>query len=456
MLEGGHRMDAGCRLIRGYDFNYEHRAAPMKVVEPSKRVLPETSTFYQLRPVTVYTCKGDSVSIELEELKSLSSFLQEEADRTVKTTSISSLRALVETVRGFYTETSLPHSAAIMHVYGEDVNLVTISNLKETICRYVFRTDPFRNSVSIIAGQDFATTVSNCQKFFLSDDCWDPTTSGTWTNVTNVRFVIRSAKKSVFKYPNTGELLFNTAALLDVKEIVEKHFDGTKVTSLDSLRKRGADPTTTMLIADFVTLFTFWSKSIDSMEKFASSIPRDKANDMADTRWLAAHVFFPCHCLAEIVSYYGYKSIFAKTWKDPEKKAYLPLSKEELGNSIPNENFKDESNKFAKNCNGRSKLTRDRYYNIAYAAFIMEYLEFIADVASSTDEVEHMILPALANDLKTKMLESVTSTIKTPGSSRKGRKSKTGMYYMHVFLWKKFHAHVSLFCLCLFHNFCLF
>jgi hypothetical protein len=190
------------------------------------------------------------------------------------------------------------------------------------------------------------------------------------------------SSKNLFTFKN-GNLIFDGQHLINVKKMMDEH-----VQVADGVKFKGSDVNTTIFVADIITLFTFFPDSMVVWEKFASTISGENTSDMADPYWLLFYVFMPCCCLATIVSYFGYKAI---GMKNEETTKYATLSAD----------FWKENSK------SRAKLTQTKYYNMAFAAFVMEYLQFLSYCNTQSAKPNHQKLGEIAKLLQTETKDSI-------------------------------------------------
>jgi hypothetical protein len=413
ILEGSHRMDVGSRLFHGYAFDFDNRACPLKPMKFNNRVLPENSTFFEDRGVIVYVGKKGVTDIPDTQLKAISKQIQKDANRVIATSSVSGIRNLMTFVRTDVFGT-LDTSTTLKKVCGEDIDFQFVNRLKNATSRFAFNEEPFCQSVSIVNGMSedaakkkLATTLENV---------WKYKDGRTWTSQQHVRFIF-DTNCIVEKYDKeiTKKYIFTLDQRIDWTHFDLKYIIDSSMklsAPVKQLAEMGADSLMLCLVSDLVTLFTFFPHTMNKWETFISSIKSESTSDMADSYWLLMHVIWPCHLLANIISFHGYKAIYAKIADTPEVVKLM----EEYEKEKPNAKYKQKSAHWLvkKATVGRAKSTRTRYYNMAFAAFVEHYLDFLSKCNNSTSKHTHKVLPGIAEGMIKAMKESVEPKIKTP------------------------------------------
>jgi hypothetical protein len=210
-----------------------------------------------------------------------------------------------------------------------------------------------------------------------------------------------------------GELFMDASKLLNASRIISQQMIVPPET-VKVLKNIGAEVGSVTLVSDMITLLYFFPSVRTALEEFSSTIQSEATSDMADLWWILMYVFVPCHCLAEVTSHYGFKSLLAKDAVDTTE--YDILNYYEAAAQF----YVDQN----KSSNNRNRPTRRKYYNIAFARFVEHYLRFLASYNKSKETNTHTRLPLIGSAVRQYMATSASAKKKDHKSQRTPRKSK--------------------------------
>lgn len=355
-IEGGHRMDLCTKLIRGFNFGPNCRAAPLTCLPINNRVLPPTSTVYVLRPINIVVETEMSSGINATLLKQYSQDLQDRANRTIKTSPMTMLQTMCEECE---QNIIAPKQNLASFVCGESMKkadfMEVFSKLHEMVATYAFEKSPFRDMIVPRRDEtedDTRKALRNCFTAYVDKGL-------QFTTNEHLRFVL---KMDIVK-EKSGRIQIDERKAIDMRGQLDMLSYDKQSVGITDLRKKGCPQEVTILVYELANLFTFFPVTRQKFLAFVSSITDETREEMEDIFWFLLHVLVPCQTLSEIISNYGFKAVMAK---NNEGKSTSPP-------------FQDAVVEYFKKIKGRSLATRRQIKNIAFALFFEHYLEFLTE-----------------------------------------------------------------------------
>ena len=374
-------MAIGHMLFTGSSLTKETKASPLPRVNPGQRIIPESSTFYTRRDITVTMQSGnDNNDFDLAKAKSYSTYLQTQNNLVILTKFRAGLKRIIERMTAVSKAHSLTPDAIAKFTMGNLVPKTTIEALAEVVKDFCFNQEPFKDLHHASGGYNatadaFIHLKSQCMEMLLKN-------SNSFTVPRHVRLYRPDELVQLKK-----EFEMKIKTILNPIDTVKAIKSSTKIKDIEQKNGNCIVFTT---VYDLVQMMYFFPFTREAFSEYISNIDDNAPKQFSDFMWLFQYVLIPCKLIGKTMEHFGlhivcahlnhdkkqedWKNIFAKFYEDVKNNAKTKMGPKRIGTITTTrmiEMYLDVIGKYAKNELGTPEHTELRNLSEAVQAFLV-------------------------------------------------------------------------------------